>query len=221
MRATYVLLTLLVFASCKSETPVDKKVSVEDESKRNIGEIIHIQTLFDDAEFESPIHFELLKELGVCDTLQVESGEIPKCAACSPSNFKLHEYLYNSSIEDAFMLQVKALTVLKGQEVPLPMRHLIVFARENGELVKVNGFRGNLIAKRVSEDGADDLIIRFYVPEDGAFLNCLFIWDGARYKFKSVEAIDGAGGHGSVKASLKDSISNEVYQTLMQNAMLF
>ena len=183
-----------------------------------VGDITHIETLYDELDFASPLEYKLLKELQVCDSVEIEDS---KCATCTPKYFKIHAFNNNSELSDAFMLQVKALTVMKGQEVPLPMRHLIVFEREKGSLVKVNGFRGNLIATRESESGIKDLIIRFYIPDEGAFMNCLFLWKEGQYKFESVEAIDGAGGHGSVKASMKAEISKDVYQTLMSNAMLF
>lgn len=188
------------------------------ESKLEVGHISHIETLFDQVDFDNKVEYDLLKELEVCDSVEIEDS---KCATCTPKYFKLHEYNNNKELEDAFMLQVKALTVMKGQEVPLPMRHLIIFEREKGSLIKVNGFRGNLIATRESDSGVKDLIVRFYIPDEGAFMNCLFLWNDGKYKFESVEAIDGAGGHGSVKESMKAEVSKEVYQTLMANAMLF
>ena len=42
-----------------------------------------------------------------------------------------------------------------------------------------------------------------------------------KYHFKTVEAIDGGGGFGRVKEAVKDSVSKIVYQSLMDNAMLF
>ena len=206
---------MIIFAlvACK-ETPEDVDINVEG----NSNAIEHIETLFDEVTFPSPVHLELLKELDICDTVISESSP---CATCTPDHFKFHAFKDDAKIEDAFILQVRALSVLKGQDQPLPMRHLIVFERENGSLVKVNGFRGNLIATRASTSEARDLIVRFYIPEDEAFLNCLFTWDGNQYKFKSVEAINGAGGNGPVKAELKDSVSVEVYKSLMSNGMLF
>ena len=183
-----------------------------------VGEIEHIENLFDGAETQSSLEFGLLKELDICDTVEIEGSPF---ALCSSKNFKLMPFRNDIELKDAFMLQIKALTVIKGQAEPLPMRHLIVFERENDKLVKVNGFRGNLIATRESASGVKDLVVRFYIPEDEAFLNCLFEWEDKRYRFKSVEAIDGGGGHGSVKAAVKDSISDIVYQSLMSNAMLF
>ncbi|MCH2230378.1 MAG: hypothetical protein MK105_08535 [Crocinitomicaceae bacterium] len=223
-----ILTAVLMFASCEdlpegdvANNASDIEVDLNGEplaDKIEVGSISHIETLFDQVDFENALDYDLLKELDVCDTVELEAS---KCATCSPKYYKLHEYNNKKQRGDAFMLQIKALTVMKGQEVPLPMRHLIVFERENGSLVKVNGFRGNLIATRESESGVKDLIVRFYIPDEGAFMNCLFLWKDGRYKFESVEAIDGAGGKGSVKESVKAEISKEVYQTLMANAMLF
>ena len=216
MKKSIYLLTLLIIAvSCKDETEkIDNDVTTE----LKVGDITHIETLFDKTYFDTELEYNLLKELDICDTTEVE-GSV--CAPCSAEHFKFTKYNNNKTLSDAFLLQVKALTVLKGQEAKLPMRHLIVFERENDELVKVNGFRGNLIATRESKSGIKDLIVRFYIPEDEAFLNCLFVWEDNKYHFKTVEAIDGGGGFGSVKEAVKDSVSKIVYQSLMDNTMLF
>jgi len=216
MRSSLYLLTLLlIFASCKEELVSEKE---PESNELKVGDITNIETLFDKTYFDTELEYSLLKELDICDTTKVE-GSI--CAPCSAEHFKLTKYNNNKGLNDAFLLQVKALTVLKNQDAKLPMRHLIVFEREKEELVKVNGFRGNLIATRESKSGIKDLIIRFYIPEDEAFLNCLFVWEDQKYHFKTVEAIDGGGGFGRVKEAVKDSVSKIVYQSLMDNAMLF
>jgi len=215
MMKNLILFLLLVLVACDN---ADTKKDTNNIDSPDLGEIEHIETLFDQTEFSSNIHRDLLVELEVCDTIY---SEVAPCATCTPDNFKISDYKQGTKTQDAFLIQIKALTVLKGQEIPLPMRHLIVFERINGSLVKVNGFRGNLIATRKSGLGAKDLIVRFYIPEDEAFLNCLFEWNGVKYTFKSVEAIHGAGGNGPVKEALKDSISKEVYRSLMSNSMLF
>jgi len=216
MMKNLILFLLLILVACNNADI--KKDTEKNSDNPDLGEIEHIETLFDQAEFSSNIHRDLLMELEICDTIY---SEVAPCATCTPDYFKISDYKKGTKTQDAFLLQIKALTVLKGQEVPLPMRHLIVFERVNGSLVKVNGFRGNLIATRKSGLGAKDLIIRFYIPEDEAFLNCLFEWNGEQYKFESVEAIHGAGGRGPVIEALKDSISKEVYSSLMSNSMLF
>lgn len=212
---TYGFLLVTVLFSCKDGG--EESPDTTDDGPK-VGEIEHIENLFEGTEAQSSVEFNLLKELDICDTVEIEGSPY---ALCSSKNFKFMPFRNDVALEDAFMLQIKALTVIKGQEEPLPMRHLIVFERENKELVKVNGFRGNLIATRESASGVKDLVVRFYIPEDEAFLNCLFEWEDKQYRFKSVEAIDGGGGHGSVKPAVKDSISKIVYQSLMSNAMLF
>ena len=209
----YWSLVLFLFISCETEIK-DDVINVPN----NVGELVHYEILFDESEFSIKEHSEILKELDVCDTL---IGEDAICASCTPDFFKIIPFREDKVVKDAFLMQVKALTVMKGQEEKLPMRHLIAFERENGKLVKVNGFRGNLIASRISESGVNDLVIRFYIPSEKAFFNCLFLWSGKKYRFESVEAIDGNGGNGPIKASMKDEISRDIYQLLMSNTLLF
>lgn len=214
MNRVFSFIFLLIFLfSCKSE--VQQEVEVV---PNNVGELRHYEILFNESEFNIKEHSEILEELDVCDTIV---GEEAICASCTPDFFKIIPFREDKNVKDAFLLQVKALTVMKGQEEKLPMRHLIAFERENGSLVKVNGFRGSLIASRISESGVNDLIIRFYIPSEEAFFNCLFLWTGDKYRFESVEAIDGNGGTGTIKASMKAEISKDIYQLLMSNTLLF
>lgn len=212
----YVVGLLIIVVACKGDPAGDE--GANDSSNSGTGDIVHIETLFDEKKFPDESHIRLLKELDICDTLP---ADVSGCASCTPEFFKIHAFKEEGELSDAFMVQIKALTVLKGQSVPLPVRHLLVFERENGSLVKINGFRGNLIATRTNDSGYKDLVVRFYIPEDDAFINCLFVWKENKYSFKSAEAIEGGGGHGAIKAELKDSISGIVYQSLMSNGMLF
>lgn len=204
----------ILLAACKSEPEEDVQETIEEQS-----DIIAIETLFDEQAFPDKDHRNLLLELNICDTVPSETSG---CVECGPKNFKFFQHKANSPINNAFMLQIKAETVLKGQSFPLPERHLLIFERENGSLVKVNGFRGNLIAMRENPSGgARDLVVRFWVAEDEAFLNCLFQWKDGKYQYTSVEAIHGGGGSGPVKAEFKDSISKIVYESLTTNGLLF
>lgn len=213
-RIVYILLGSLYLYSCTSDPIVEDDV----QDGPQVGDVTNIETLFEEKTFPDSKHRKLLLELGICDSLPIE---VTGCTECTPRNFKFFQFKPKEKIEDAFMVQIKAETILKGETLPLPIRHLLVFERENGSLVKVNGFRGNLIAMRESASGVKDLVVRFYVAEDDVFLNCLFQWKDKKYSFTSVEAIHGAGGNGPVKAEFKDSISTVVYQSLMTNGMLF
>lgn len=105
---------------------------------------------------------------------------------------------------------------------------MIVFEREKGGLVKVNGYRGNLIKTISSESGVDDLIIRFLMKQEdeesksieNVHFNCLFKWDGKRYNFESVERIEGPNWGGAVKPEHKKQTSAEVYRDLIAGELI-
>lgn len=204
------LIYLLVLFSCTEE--------IKEIPENSVGEITPIETLFDKDELFSGADSVLINELNVCEFFPKEKSVV---SPCSEAFYKLIDFNKDKAKSDAFLLQVKSLTVMKGQDVSLPMRHLIAFERENGNLIKVNGFRGNLIGTRSTKGPVDDLIIRFFIPDEEAHFNCLFVWRDKRFRFESVEAIYGGGGNGPVKASAKESISKDVYQVLMSTGMLF
>ena len=119
-------------------------------------------------------------------------------------------------VENAFLLQIKS------KVGGIKLRRLVTFVRERGELVKVNTFVANLIGTRRSKTHYNDLILRFNDNIDGeiVFYNCIFSWDGTRYKFQSVELIEGATWRQRLKPEFKDSVSNDIYQTLLKNEMI-
>lgn len=190
------------------------------------GKSTDIETLFSETEFKDPVHGKLLKELKIC--VQEEDPECPRCAVCSPKFFKIHELKKAGSAKDFFGLQIKALTILKGQEFALPVRHLIIFEREAGQLVKVNGYRGNLIETIASDSGVDDIIVRFLMKQEDeetkevedVFFNCLFKWNGKRYNYESVEVIEGRNWGGAVMPEYKAETSQEVYDDLITGELI-
>jgi hypothetical protein len=48
----------------------------------------------------------------------------------------------------------------------------------------------------------------------------LFTWDGVKYAFQTVEMIEGIDWRQRIKPEFKDSVSNEIYQTLVKNEMI-
>ncbi len=210
MRTISILLLSILLFSCEEQ--------IEKKKQSTIGQISAIETLFNSEHKLSVVDSMLLRELDVCNFYQSDTSIV---SPCSYRNYKVLELNKTKAVPEAFLLQVKALTVMKGQKVALPMRHLIAFEREGGKLVKVNGFRGNLIGTRSNEGNVDDIIIRFFIPDEEAHFNCLFLWKENRFRFESVEAIYGGGGNGPVKANAKESISKDVYQILISNGMLF
>lgn len=228
-RTIYGIGLLLCLVACKTDNTDDHKTwddPVNDAEQNSSPEtvskedVVEIETLFDEKDFKSNIEMELLAELNICDTLPVEGSYT---SPCSPENFKFFKLKEDKGINEAFALQIKALTVLRGERKPLPMRHLMIFERENGMLVKLNGFRGNLVEKIARKNSNDDLIIRFYIPDDQVFMNCLFVWDREelKYNYKSVEVIEGEDWGGPVINAVKDSVSQVVYTDLMNHRMIF
>lgn len=175
-----------------------------------------IEVLFDETEFSDPVMKELLLELKICSE-DPEALKNPETPACSAENFKFMPLRKDVSLKNGFILLIKAET---GN---FPLRRLLIFQRERGNLVKTNGFVANIIGRTKSDSGYDDLLLRFNDKDQGEdmFYNCLFTWKEGKYEYKQVEVIQGANWGGPVKAIYKDSISKEIYQNILNNQMLF
>jgi len=209
---------LIIFVSCTNES----KKNINEDGLPNSEEIDSskievVETLFDKDTFDLSVKKELLKELQICN-IESKKAEIDyNNPTCSPRFFELFQLSEKIELKNAFLLQIKART--NG----FPLRRLIVFERDKGVLVKTNGFVANLIEKRKSPNGYDDLVLRFNHLDQGenVFFNCLFKWSGKKYEYHSVEVIEGPGWGGAVKQELKDSVSVEVLKDIRNNKMLF
>ena len=202
----------IALVSCSEEEPV----GVIDE---NIPDEIEVVTPdFVGERFDNPSHLELLEELNICDLIASDSSIT---ALCSPENFEIMEFRSDKGVKESFIVQTKAGISLKGETRPLPVRHLMVFEREKGELVRVNGFRGEVVALEKSDDNIKDLLVSFYFHDERAVFVCLFKWENEKYSFESVEGIDWNEGLKPIKANMKDSISAQVYNDLMERNLLF
>jgi len=213
-RFQYLLFFLSLGVVSCSEPEVTVDPVTEDEA--NIESMI---TTFDDGKFPDPMHLKLLEELDICEMVRSDSSFV---AECSPENFKLIEFKNGANIEDAFILQQKSGIVLKGGQLPLPVRHLIVFERIDGQLVRVNGFRGDLIEMSSGEKGKN-MLLALYVKEDDVLFHCKFIWDGERYSFDRVVAMDLDRNENLrvIKEEVRDSVSKEIYTSLVANHLIF
>jgi hypothetical protein len=215
MKYLFPILFLFFLSSCSSD---EDETSTEDAEVENVEtpQIKNIETLFDTDEFDDPKKVDLLKELKVCSDKNKGIDDYMN-PSCSPRFFNILPFIDNVSIENAFLIQIKSKT--NG----FPLRRLLVFVRERGVLVKVNGFVANLIGTKKSSTSHDDLLLRFNDKDQGqdVFYNCLFTWEKTAYKYKSVEVIEGPNWGGPVKAELKDSISKEVEKDILENKMIF
>ncbi len=213
----YFLVTFLVFSlfACSSDT--EQESNEETITQKTDAETVkNVEVLFDKNTFDNPVKEQLLKELKICSDKN-QGPEDYMHPSCTPLFFELFPFSEKIAIENGFILLIKAKTN------DFPLRRILVFMRERGELVKVNGFIANLIGVKKTASQFDDLMLRFVDKDQGedVFYNCLFSWDGTTYKYKSVEVIEGANWGGPVKAELKDSISKEVFKDIMGNKMIF
>ncbi|MFN5784819.1 MAG: hypothetical protein ACK457_02560 [Flavobacteriia bacterium] len=204
-------LVVLITACSGGEEAPKKKYNPEESAAQFQG----VETLFDKDSFEDSKHVELLKELKICSEFQKDTSNYLE-PACSPRFFRILSMRDDMPVENAFLLQIKS------KVGGIKLRRLVTFVRERGELVKVNTFVANLIGTRRSKSHYNDLILRFNDNIDGeiVFYNCIFSWDGTRYKFQSVELIEGATWRQRLKPEFKDSVSNDIYQTLLKNEMI-
>lgn len=205
----FVFSSLLLFTGCKDDPKTDELKA---------DEIVQEDFEFDEETFKDSLQLEILKELDICD---LNFSDSSMYAPCTPEYFQIIPFDPKRPMKDAFILYVKAAIPLKGQPLLLPVRHVIVFERENGSLVRANGFRGEMVEMRENGDAPKDLVVALYLTGDETLFDCLFKYKEGKYSFESVEALDWGEGLRNVKESLKDSVSKEVYSDLMDKQLIF
>lgn len=214
MRTNYLFLLILLIVSCNNE-PNESTPTVSPVTKE---EFSGIEELFTGDSFEDPTTIALLKEINICSDAQSDDkGNV--LTPCTPTNFKMYPLKAGKPLDDGFVLLIKANTG------GFALRRVLVFERENGILVKTNGFIANLIGRKENKGTYDDLLLRFIDKIDGSdvFYNCIVKWENGSYVFKTVELIQEPAGNfsGIVRADVKDSVSKEIYQILQDNQMIF
>ena len=214
MKYIYILIffsMLPLFWACSNEQKPLKKRKASSVEAPFKG----IETLFNESDFSNPLHLRLLKELKICSEFQKDTTNYFE-PACSPRFFRILPMKDDTKEDHAFLLQIKS------KVGGIKLRRTVAFIRERGELVKVNTFIANLIGTRPSKSHHNDLILRFNDNIEGEiiFYNCLFTWDGNRYKFRSVELIEGATWRQRLKPEFKDSVSHDIYNILIKNEMI-
>ena len=204
-----IVLAALVTGYFYTKKPAKKKVDKPKEKT----EIQLIETDFNANTFSGTTEIELLKELGVCDSTAPNDNNLDR-PSCSPRFFRFFNYKKNAELRNNFILLVRS--GVNG----FPARRLLIFVRENGELVKTNGFIGYIIEKRrIKNKLHDDIVIRFYEKyyEQKYFYNCLFSWKDQRYEFVKCEAINDI----AIKPEVVDSVSIEINKTLIEKQLVF
>lgn len=229
MKNTFVLLFFgaILFSACNGESDpgVDpNKNSPENgeppstvDKVENVTGFQDIEVLFAEEKFGSKEEAALLEEIKICssDPEMTTNSEIEPC---DPKNYKLLKLQKDVSMKNGFIL------IIKAETGGFPLRRTLIFQRERGELVKTNGYVGNLIGRVPSASGYDDILMRFRDRDEAdfpMFYNCLFEWQDGKYEFKQVEVIEGPNWGGPVKNEFKKETSKEVYESIMNNEMIF
>ena len=214
MRLIYLIIPAILLFSCSQEEEPSNDWT-EENPKDEIGKSTEVETVYEEGSFDNPVYTEILKELDLCGPA-IE--ECPRCAECSPRFFRFFDIRKEGNVKDLFAIQIKALTILKGQEFANPTREVRVYVRENGQLVESNRLKGYITERITSATGVDDLVVRFFriIEGEDHFFNCLFMWsrEDKKYKFVSVERIEGKNWGGPVKESEKAATSQQVYDEL-------
>lgn len=211
-KSLFVLALLVLFtAACggneeeKPDKPV-KELTPEPINDNTISTDFSVNT------FSGKGEAELLKELNLCNP-QAANDTDERLSACSPKFFRFFPLTKQMPLKDGFMVLVKA------EVGGFPTRRLLIFERENGMLVKLNGFAGNLIERRPTATGYDDIVVRFGERIEGNmyYYNCLFGWKEGRYEYLRCEAINDS----RIKAEYIDSMAPEIKSAIDKNHFIF
>lgn len=202
------LCSLIVWKFSSKETA--KESSEVD--KKKVLKVEQISTDFNLNKFSSNQEVKLLKEIGICDSTQADDINLEN-PSCSPRFFRFFKLNKSRELKDGFILLVRA--GVNG----FPIRRLLIFERENGQLVKTNGFVGYIIERRFTGKNYDDIVVRFFERYENQkyFYNCLYTWKNGRYVYANCEAINDL----KIKAEKADSVSIEVEKILNENKLVF
>lgn len=172
-----------------------------------------ITTLFDQSEFPEAYLEQLLAEIKICNP-QIEEMQADGITPCSPNYFQFYSYNKHRKIEDAFMIQVK-----KGVN-GFPYRRLLIFTRENGILVKMNGIIGYLVEKRPAPSGIDDLVVAVVDNIGGYYdrYDVLIRYENGKYQF--VEALGDLEGTFDTK-ELKAEATKQIKKRIEEKELIF
>ena len=209
----FILLALFipVISACKNDEDDVPQIDYSDHAPEPVNDNT-ISTDFSTNFFSGKGEAALLKELNIRNPDAANDTD-EKLSACSPKFFRFFELNKALPLKDGFMLLVKA------EVGGFPTRRLLIFQRENGMLVKVNGFAGYLIERRPSTTGYDDIVVRFGDRIDGNlyYYNCVFSWNEGKYVYKFCEAINDS----RVKKEYVDSMAVEIKAALDKNNFIF
>jgi hypothetical protein len=198
----------IFFFSCESE----KTKTPESDDFKPV--VTKVSTLFDQTSFDEKLKYELLAETRICQPYYTDSMP-PGVVPCTPKHFAFYEYNHKRKLEDAFLLQVKA-----GVN-NYDYRRLLIFTREKGKLVQMNGINGYLVEQRTRPNEIDDLVVAI-VDDLGNDkydrYDVLIRYRDGKYHF--VEAIGDLYGKFDSK-ELKEKASKMIKERIEEKELIF
>lgn len=168
-------------------------------SRNYTKKVEQISTTFEGKSFTDSIQLMLLNEINICnDTLHPDPRK-EGMSLCSPENFAFYTYSDAISLENGFLLQVKA-----GVN-DFPVRRLLFFVRENGKLVTMNNVQGYLVEKRATTTGFDDLVVSLVDNLEGTYQRYDILLQYKEGKYHFVEALGDLQGSIDTPQMKKDA----------------
>ncbi|PKR80833.1 hypothetical protein CW751_08685 [Brumimicrobium salinarum] len=172
------------------------------------------ETLFSSQGFSDKKYYELLIETRLCNP-DYDPKSNSNTTPCSAKFFEFFPYNHKRDIEDAFLLQVKA-----GVN-NFPYRRLLIFVRENGRLVLMNGIIGYLVKRVSSPNEIDDLIVAVFDDlgnDKFDRYDVLLRYTDGKYHF--VEAVGDLQGTFKTE-KLKKAASKAILKRIKEKELIF
>lgn len=200
MRVFPFFIIVLMFAACKGEEPSTQDKDTQQKKAKVEPTNQQVEVLFDQVTFNDDQSLEILRELGegMCNPAEKDLENYIR-PACNAKFFKLFPIKEKTPMKQAFAL------LIKSKVHGFPIRRTLVYQRDKGKLVKVNGFAANLIELRKAKSGYSDLVLRFADEYQNHF-NCVYVWRANHYEYDRVEAINDA----KIKQEFQDSMNVEI-----------
>src|SRR5690554_7819940 len=170
--------------------------------------------VFSQMGFDDKVYYELLIETRICDPA-FDAVTNNQTTPCSSKLFNFFPYNHKRKIQDAFLLQVKA-----GVN-NYPYRRLLIFVREKGNLVLMNGIVGYLVERISRPNEIDDLIVAVFDDlgnDKFDRYDVLIRYNEGKYHF--VEAVGDLQGTFNTP-ELKERASKAILERINEKELIF
>jgi len=204
------LFSIILFCSCESES---NNENGQDEDQF-ISDTLEAPAEFSNTGFDDKLKYELLIETHICNPNYSDTTS-DNTVPCSSRFFRFFEWNRKRNLDNAFMLQVHA-----GVN-DYPYRRLLIFTREKGELILVNGINGYLIEQHTRPNNIDDLVVG--IIDDLGNNNfdrydVILRYEDGKYQFK--EAIGDLRGPFQ-SDTLKKAASRAIKRRIKEKELIF